>query len=433
MANNKGSMPNDGVIRKGDYLPVGKKTILGLQHVFTMFGATVLVPLLTGLNTSVALFGAGVGTLIFHFITKGKVPAFLGSSFAFIPVIIAVGMMGGAEQGSAEYVANLQYAQGGLVLAGIVYVILALIIKLVGPELITSLFPPIVTGPVIMVIGLNLAPTAIDMASAHWPLAIICLLAVTAVNIFGKGFIKVLPVISGLIVGYIVAIIFKEVDFAIINEAKWFAVPAFTMAKFDVQALTIIAPVAIVTMVEHIGDVLAISATVEEDFAKDPGIHRTLMGDGVATAVAGLIGAPANTTYGENTGVLALTKVWDPQIMRIAAGFAIVIAFIGKIGAIINTIPVAVVGGISIILFGMIAAIGVRTVVENQVDFKESRNLIIAAVILVLGIGGAMFELKIGNATLQFAGMALAAIFGIILNKVLPADSSNAQTETKAE
>ena len=421
MTKDKSSMSKDGVIRQGDYLPAGKKTILGIQHVFTMFGSTVLVPLLTGLDTSVALFGAGIGTLIFHFTTKGKVPAFLGSSFAFIPVIQAVGMMGGLEQGSAEYLANLQYAQGGLVLAGIVYVLLALIIKLVGPEIIHSLFPPIVTGPVIMVIGLNLAPTAINMASEHWLLAIIVLAVVTIVNIYGKGFIKVLPVITGLIVGYIVAIILKQVDFTAINEAKWFALPKFTMAKFDLQALTIIAPVAIVTMVEHIGDVLAIGAIVEKDFVKDPGIHRTLIGDGIATAVAGFIGAPANTTYGENTGVLALTKVYDPQIMRIAAVFAIIIAFIGKIGAVISTIPNAVVGGISIILFGMIATIGVRTVVENQVDFKESRNLIIAAVILVLGIGGAMFELKIGSVTLQFAGMALAAIFGIILNKVLPA------------
>jgi uracil permease len=420
MANQNNTMSNDGIIRKGDYLPMGKKTVLGIQHVFTMFGATVLVPLLTGLDVSVALFGAGVGTLIFHLTTQGKVPAFLGSSFAFIPVIITVGMMGGAAEGSPEYIANLQYAQGGLVIAGIVYVVLSLIIKLIGLEAILSLFPPIVTGPIIMVIGLNLAPTAVDMASGHWPLAIICLLAVTVINIYFKGFFKVLPVLGGLVVGYLVSIALQMVDFNVIKEAKWVAVPAFTMAKFNVQAISIIAPAAIVTVVEHIGDVLAISATVEEDFTKDPGLHRTLLGDGIATSVAGLIGAPANTTYSENTGVLALTKVWDPSIMRIAAAFAIVIAFIGKLGAIISTIPTPVVGGISIILFGMIAAVGVRTVVENQVDFKESRNLIIAAVILVLGIGGAMFEIPIGEGSLQFAGMALAAIFGIILNKILP-------------
>lgn len=417
-------MSNDGVIRKGDYIPMGKKTVLGIQHVFTMFGATVLVPLLTGFNVSVALFGAGAGTLLFHLMTKGKVPAFLGSSFAFIPVIIAAGQMGGVEQGSAEYIANLQYAQGGLVVAGIIYVILALIIKLVGPELIHSLFPPIVTGPIIMVIGLNLAPTAIDMASSHWLLAFICLVTVTVVNIYGKGFIKVLPVLCGLGVGYIASALLGVIDYTPIKEAAWLSVPAFTMAKFSAKALTIIAPVAIVTVVEHVGDVLAIGATVEEDFVADPGIHRTLMGDGIATAMAGMIGAPANTTYGENTGVLALTKVWDPAIMRIAAVFAIAIAFIGKIGGLISTIPSAVVGGISIILFGMIASIGVRTVVENNVDFKASRNLIIASVILVLGIGGAVFEIPLGDSPIQFSGMALAAVAGIILNKVLPSAES---------
>lgn len=428
MANNE---RNDGTIRKGDYLPAGKKLVLGIQHIFTMFGATVLVPLLTGLDTSVALFGAGIGTLIFHLATKGKVPAFLGSSFAFIPVIISVGMTGGVEQFSPEYMANLQYAQGGIVAAGIVYVILAIIVKLVGPELITSIFPPVVTGPIIMVIGLNLAPTAIDMASANWLLAVICLLVVTIVNIYGKGFIRVLPVLCGLVVGYVVSIFMGLVDFSTIADAAWVAVPNFTLAKFSASALTIIAPVAIVTVVEHVGDVLAISATVEENFVEDPGVHRTLIGDGVATAVAGLIGAPANTTYSENTGVLALTRVWEPSIMRIAAVGAIIIAFIGKIGAVINTIPVAVVGGISIILFGMIAAIGVRTVVENQVDFTASRNLIIASVILVLGIGGAVFSIPLGgDAKIEFAGMALAAIFGIILNKILPPAESEKPAKT---
>ena len=428
MANNE---RNDGTIRKGDYLPAGKKLVLGIQHIFTMFGATVLVPLLTGLDTSVALFGAGIGTLIFHLATKGKVPAFLGSSFAFIPVIISVGMTGGVEQFSPEYMANLQYAQGGLVAAGIVYVILAIIVKLVGPELITSIFPPVVTGPIIMVIGLNLAPTAIDMASANWLLAVICLLVVTIVNIYGKGFIRVLPVLCGLVVGYVVSIFMGLVDFSTIADAAWVAVPNFTLAKFSGSALTIIAPVAIVTVVEHVGDVLAISATVEENFVEDPGVHRTLIGDGVATAVAGLIGAPANTTYSENTGVLALTRVWEPSIMRIAAVGVIIIAFIGKIGAVINTIPVAVVGGISIILFGMIAAIGVRTVVENQVDFTASRNLIIASVILVLGIGGAVFSIPLGgDAKIEFAGMALAAIFGIILNKILPPAESEKPAKT---
>lgn len=410
----------DGVIRKGDYLPMGKKMILGIQHVFTMFGATVLVPLLTGMNISVALFGAGVGTLIFHLINKGKVPAFLGSSFAFINVIIAVGSLGDAQQGSAQYMTNLQYAQGGLIVAGFVYAIFAIIIRLVGPDLIKKLFPPVVTGPMIMVIGLNLAPTAIDMASTNWLLAIICLLVVAIVNIYGKGFIQALPVLLGLIVGYIVSIFMGEVEFSLIQDATWLTMPEFILPKFNMQAISIIAPVAIVTMVEHIGDIVSISATVEEDFIRDPGIHRTLMGDGIATAIAGLFGAPPNTTYGENTGVLALTKVWDPRIMQIAAVFAIIIAFVGKIGALITTIPDAVVGGISIILFGMIASVGIRTVVENQVNFKESRNLMIASVILVIGIGVDVTEFSIGGFVLNISGLALAAISGLLLNKILP-------------
>jgi len=396
---------NNTAIRSGD-LPLYKLIILGIQHTFTMFGATVLVPILTGLNISVALFTAGIGTWFFHFVTKMKMPVFLGSSFAYIAPIILV----------AEQYGGIEYATGGIVVAGLLYLILALLVYFLGAEFIYSFFPPIVTGPIIMVIGLNLAPTAVDMAKDNWLLAGICLATVIAVSIFAKGFLKVLPVLCGLIVGYLAAIAMGLVDFTPVAEAAWFGFPQFVFPKFSGAAISIVAPVAIATMVEHIGDVLAVSATVEEDFVKDPGLHRTLIGDGVATAIAAMLGGPANTTYSENTGVLALTRVFDPWVMRIAACFAIVLSMIPKLGAVISTIPGPVVGGISIVLFGMIAAIGVRTVVENKVDFSLNRNLIIGAVILVLGIGGAVFDFKI----FQLAGMALGAIMGIILNKILP-------------
>ncbi|HCJ57099.1 uracil-xanthine permease family protein [Lutispora sp.] len=397
----------DTAIRRGD-LPLYKLIILGLQHTFTMFGATVLVPILTGLNISVALFTAGIGTWFFHFVTKMKVPVFLGSSFAYIAPIILV---------SQQY-GGIAYATGGLVIAGLMYLLLAVAVYFVGPKLIYSFFPPIVTGPIIMVIGLNLAPTAVNMAKDNWLLAGICLATVIAVSLFAKGFLKVLPVLCGLIVGYISAIAMGLVDFTPVAQAAWFGLPPFILPKFSGAAISIVAPVAIASMVEHIGDVLAVSATVGEDFVSDPGLHRTLLGDGVATSLAAMLGGPANTTYSENTGVLALTKVFDPWVMRIAACFAIVLSMIPKLGAIISTIPGPVIGGISIVLFGMIASIGVRTVVENKVDFSLNRNLMIGAVILVLGIGGAVFDFKI----FQLAGMALGAIVGIILNKILPED-----------
>jgi uracil permease len=407
-ANTSQSRP-DGALRDGDYIPGGKKFILGLQHVFTMFGSTVLVPILTGLNVSVALFGAGVGTLIFHYITKKRIPAFLGSSFAYIPVIIAIGASHG-----------LEYAAGGLFVAGLLYILFAAIVKLVGPEIIDRLFPPIVTGPIIMVIGLNLAPTAISMASQNWTIALICLLAVTIVNVYGRGFIQLIPVLLGLSVGYIAALIFNIVDFAPIADARWFSMPEFIVAKFDIGVISMVAPLALVTIIEHIGDVLAIGATVEDEYLEDPGFHRTILADGIAKAVSSFIGGAPVTTYSENTGVLALTKVWNTQIMRIAAVIAIALSFIGKLGAAIQTIPEPVIGGISIILFGMIASIGVRTVVENNVDFKHSRNLIVASVILVLGIGGAEINIGVGNFQLTLAGMALAAIAGLLLNQILP-------------
>ncbi|MCQ1529065.1 uracil-xanthine permease family protein [Lutispora saccharofermentans] len=397
----------DTAIRRGD-LPLYKLIILGLQHTFTMFGATVLVPILTGLNISVALFTAGIGTWFFHFVTKMKVPVFLGSSFAYIAPIILV----------AQNYGGIEYATGGIVIAGLMYLLLAVAVYFVGPKLIYSFFPPIVTGPIIMVIGLNLAPTAVNMAKDNWLLAGICLATVIAVSLFAKGFLKVLPVLCGLIVGYIAAIAMGLVDFTPVAQAAWFGLPPFVLPKFSGAAISIVAPVAIASMVEHIGDVLAVSATVGDDFVSDPGLHRTLLGDGVATSLAAMLGGPANTTYSENTGVLALTKVFDPWVMRIAACFAIVLSMIPKLGAVISTIPGPVIGGISIVLFGMIASIGVRTVVENKVDFSLNRNLMIGAVILVLGIGGAVFDFKI----FQLAGMALGAIVGIILNKILPED-----------
>lgn len=408
-------------------ISIQKKIILGIQHTFTMFGATVLVPIITGFDISVALFMAGIGTLLFHLITKGKVPAFLGSSFAFIaPVISVLLLITGAsspEQAFSSPLASeaFAYAQGGLVVAGLVYLVMAGLIGVFGVEKVISFFPPIVTGPIIMVIGLKLAPVAIDMASSNWLLAIVSFGIVTAVSIYGNGFLKVLPVLIGLIGGYIVALITGNVDFTAIAQADNFiALPNFTIAKFSLKTIMMIAPVAIATMIEHVGDVLAIGTTVNKDFVKEPGLHRTLIGDGLATIVSAMFGGPANTTYSENTGVLALTKVHDPSIVRIAAGFAILLGIMPKIGAIIKTIPTAVVGGISIVLFGMIASIGAKSLVEHKIDFGKSRNLIISAVILVLGLGGASLPVNLGMINFTIEGMALAAIVGIILNKILP-------------
>jgi len=390
-------------------LPLGQLLVLGLQHAFTMFGATVLVPILTGFSVSVALFTAGLGTLWFHLVTNRKVPIFLGSSFAFIaPVALVV-----QEKG-------IPAAQGGIIVAGLLYCIMAALMYFLGPKFMESLLPPIVTGPIIMVIGLNLAPTAIESASQNWLIAIAVLLVVAYVNLYAKGFLKMLPVISGIIVGYILCLLANIVDFTPIREAAWFAVPDFSWPVFDMAAIGLIAPVAIASMVEHVGDVISVGATVEQDFVKDPGLSRTLVGDGIATSLAGLLGGPANTTYSENTGVLALTRVWKPEVMRVAAVVAICLSFVQKLGAAIRTIPAPVIGGISIVLFGMIASVGVRTVVENKIDFTQPRNLFISSVILVVGIGGAVINFGGG---LQIGGMGLAAILGIILNKVLPKES----------
>lgn len=383
-----------------------KRFVLGLQHVAAMFGATVLVPIQTGLNPSVALLTAGLGTLLFHLVTKRKVPVFLGSSFAYIAAIQLVGQTEG-----------LEYATGGIVAAGLVYLVLAGLIYLFGVDRVKSFFPPIVAGPMIMVIGLTLAPVAVDMASAHWLVAIITLMAVVVVSVYARGFLKLLPIICGIVVGFGAAAAFGLVDWASVREASWVAVPPVMAPKFSLSAILAIAPLALVTMVEHIGDVTTNGAVIGKDLIRDPGLHRTLLGDGLATALAGLLGGPANTTYSENTGVLAVTRNYDPGILRIAAVFAIALAFVGKLGAVLQAIPAPVMGGISIVLFGMITSIGIRQVVDARVDFTNGRNLVIAAVVLVLGIGGAVVPLPGG---LQLSGMALAALAGVVLNKVLP-------------
>lgn len=400
---------NEHAITDVTQLSKAKMITLGVQHTFTMFGATVLVPIITGLDVSASLFLAGVGTLLFHLITKGQVPAFLGSSFAFIAPILAVAGTHG-----------LEYARGGIVVAGFVYLILAALMQIFGSDRIIKFFPPVVTGPIIIVIGLKLAPVAIDMASADWLLAFIAFVIVTVVSVFAKGFLRIIPVIISLIATYLVAVVLGKVDFSAVQSASLVGLPGFSLAKFNIDAILTVAPIAIATMVEHVGDVVAIGATVKKDFLKSPGLTRTLMGDGLATAVSAMFGGPANTTYSENTGVLALTRAWDPKIMQIAAVFAIFLGVIPKLGAVISTIPVAIIGGISIILFGMIASIGARTLVENQVDFNKSRNLIIAAVIVVLGLGGAVLPINIGALSLNIEGMALAAIAGIVLNVLLP-------------
>ena len=393
-------------IREGDKISLLQLLILGLQHTFTMFGATVLVPLLTGLDVGVALFTAGIGTLWFHLVTKRKVPIFLGSSFAFIaPVALVVKQWG------------IPAAQGGIIVAGLLYGLMAVLVYFLGCEFIENLLPPVVTGPIIMVIGLNLAPVAIKNASQNWMVALIVLTTVILVSMYGKGFFKVVPVLVGLIVGYGMSLILGIVDLKPVQEAAVFAIPAFTKPEFNPAAIGLIAPVAVATIVEHVGDVLSVGATVQKDFIKDPGLHRTLIGDGIATSLAGLFGGPANTTYSENTGVLALTGVWKPEVMRVAAVMAIMLSACQKLTALIRTVPEPVIGGISIILFGMIASIGIRTVVENAVDFKKARNLIISSVILVVGIGGAVVKLWDG---IQLGGVGLAAIIGIILNQVLP-------------
>ncbi len=386
--------------------------ILSLQHVFAMFGATVLVPFLTGLNPSVALFTAGFGTLVFHLITGRKVPVFLGSSFAFIGVIIIV-----------RDAFGLEYATGSMVAVGAVYLLMAAIIRLVGVERVRRFFPPIVTGPIIIIIGLILAPVAIDMASANWLVAIVTIAAVILSSMLGKGFFKMIPILIGITVGYVFSILMGIVDFSAIQEASILSMPLFMAPKFSLEAMGIIVPVAIVTIMEHVGDITTNGAVVGKDFLKDPGLHRTLVGDGIATALAGVLGGPANTTYGENTGVLAITKNYNPVIIQRAAIIAVLLSFMGKLGAFIQTIPVPVMGGISFVLFGMIASIGVKTLVDSKVDLSDIRNSSVVFVTLILGIASLRGEANAAVIRLSeyasLSGLSLAAVMGISLNILL--------------
>lgn len=388
----------------------GQTVVLGLQHTFVMFGATVLVPIITGLSVSVALFAAGVGTLLFHVLTKFKVPIFLGSSFAFIPPILAVAEASGGD---------LSFATGGILIAGLVYAVVSVIFTFVSHDILHKLLPAHVTGPIIILIGMVLAPVAIDGASSNWGIAAATFAVGVIVRIgferIGLKFLSMLPVLFALVIGYLVSVIAGAVDFSGVGAAAWIGLPDFMLPSFSGTAISMIVPVALVTMVEHFGDVVAIGNVVKKDFLDDPGVNRTLLGDGLATSFSALLGGPANTTYSENTGAVALTGVHDPRVMRIAAIFAIVLSVIPKFTALIGTIPGSVIGGISILLFGMISAIGIRNMIEANVDMNKPQTLIISAVMLVLGLGGA--EFAVGPVT--FSGLALAAIVGILLNLIL--------------
>lgn len=426
-------------IRDARALGIPKMLILGLQHMFAMFGATILVPILVnvyfegeGLSIQVTLICAGLGTLFFHLCSKLKVPAFLGSSFAFLGGFQTVANLDTGIFADMTMGEKLPYACGGIVVAGLLYLVLALIIKLIGIGKVMKFLPPVVTGPIIICIGLSLAPSAVSNASTNWLLAIIALGTIIVFNIWGKGMFKIIPILMGVIISYGAALVLNAVgitnpdgsailNFAGVQTASWVGLPPFQICKFDLTAILVMAPIALATMMEHIGDMSAISATVGENFIENPGLHRTLIGDGLATSLSALVGGPANTTYGENTGVLELSKVYDPKVIRLAAVYAVVLSFIPKMAEIIGSIPSAIIGGVSFMLYGMISAIGVRNVVENKVDFTKSRNLIIAAVILVSGLGfsnGLTFT--VFGTCVTLTGLAIAAIAGILLNAILP-------------
>lgn len=436
-------MTNQEPIRDARKLGTPKMLVLGLQHLFAMFGATVLVPILVNsyglpLSIQTTLLMAGLGTLLFHVLTKMKVPAFLGSSFAFLGGYAAVASLDAGKYAAMSAAEKLQYAGGGIVVAGLLYVVLSLIVRFVGVKNVMKFLPPIVTGPIVILIGLNLAPSAVSNAATCWWLALVAMAIIIVANIWGKGMIKIIPILLGVVGAYIIALIANAfgattasgaplIDFAAVRSAKVFGVqPFFTnftgsICKFDITAILVMAPIAIASMMEHIGDISAISATVGENFIQDPGLNRTLIGDGIATSLAAVFGGPANTTYGENTGVLVLSKVYDPRVIRLAAIYAIVLSFSPAFAALINSMPTAIIGGISFILYGMISAIGVRNIVENRVDFSNSRNLIIGAVILVCGLGftnGISFT--IGSAHITLTSLAIASIVGILLNAILP-------------
>lgn len=427
-----------------------KIMLLGLQHMFAMFGATILVPMLTGLDVSTTLLFAGLGTLLFHLITKGKVPAFLGSSFAFLGGYAAIAPM--LTDGAGNQLANkelLPYACFGVACAGILYLLLSFLIKIFGTGKVMRFFPPIVTGPIIIAIGLTLSQSAIDNCSTDWLIAVVAIALVVICNIWGRGMIKIVPIIIGVVGSYLLAALLGRVDFTRVAEASWIGLPihwketAFSVlaggnASMLITSVITIMPIALATMVEHIGDISAISSTVGRNYFKEPGLHRTLLGDGLATIIASLFGAPANTTYGENTGVLTLTKVFDPMVIRIAAVFAIIFSFSPKVAAVIGCMPTATCGGVSLVLYGMISAVGVRNIVETQVDFTKTRNVIIAALILVLSIGinysaaGAVV-FHIGTLAISLSGLAVGALAGIILNAVLPGKDYNFDVEKPSD
>lgn len=419
---------------------------------FAMFGATILVPILVnsyfegeGLSVQVTLICAGLGTLFFHLCTKLKVPAFLGSSFAFLGGFSTIAQLDTGIFADMSMGEKLPYACGGIVVAGALYLILALVIKVVGVKKVMRFLPPVVTGPIIICIGLSLAPSAVNNASTNWILALIALAVIIIFNIWGKGMFRIIPILLGVVISYAAALIMQAagltnpdgsaiLNFTEVASASWVGLPPFQLCKFNLTAILVMAPIALATMMEHIGDMSAISATVGENFIEDPGLHRTLIGDGLATAFAGMVGGPANTTYGENTGVLELSRVHDPRVIRIAAVFAVILSFIPKMAEIIGSMPSAIIGGVSFMLYGMISAIGVRNVVENHVDFTKSRNLIIAAVILVSGLGfsnGLTFT--IAGTSITLTGLAIAALAGIILNAILPGKDYHFGDDPKAD
>lgn len=426
-------------IRDASVLGIPKMLILGLQHMFAMFGATILVPILVngyfegeGLSIQVTLICAGIGTLFFHICSKLRVPAFLGSSFAFLGGFSTIASLDTGIFKDMTMGEKLPYACGGIVVAGLLYLVLALVIKLVGIRKVMRFLPPVVTGPIIICIGLSLAPSAVTNASTNWLLALIALSVIIVFNIWGKGMFRIIPILLGVVISYAAALIMNAcgltnpdgaaiLNFSNVAAASIVGLPPFEFCKFDLTAILVMAPIALATMMEHIGDMSAISATVGENFIENPGLHRTLIGDGLATSFSAIVGGPANTTYGENTGVLELSKVYDPKVIRLAAIYAIILSFLPKFSEIISSLPSAIIGGVSFMLYGMISAIGVRNVVENHVDFTKSRNLIIAAVILVSGLGfSSGLTFTVGTTSITLTGLAIAAIAGILLNAILP-------------
>lgn len=437
-------------------LGIPKMLLLGFQHLFAMFGATILVPILVNgegyfnsetqvLSVQVTLFAAGIGTLLFHVCSKMKVPAFLGSSFAFLGGFATIANLNNGIYADMSNKDKLSYACGGIIIAGLLYIVLAAIIKLVGVKRVMRFLPPVVTGPIIICIGLGLAPSAVSNASTNWGIALVALAVIIVFNIWGKGMFRIIPILLGVVISYLLALVLHLcgvtnpdgsaiLNFTQVAQASWVGLPPFQLPKFDITAILVMAPIAIATMMEHVGDMSAISATVGENFIENPGLHRTLIGDGIATSLSAFMGGPANTTYGENTGVLELSRVSDPRVVRLAAFFAIILGFIPKVAMVIGSIPASIIGGVSFILYGMISAIGVRNIVENHVDFTKSRNLIIAAVILVCGLGfsnGLVFS--IGGTTVKLTGLAIAALAGIILNAVLPGNDYNFGEKPEAD